>query len=101
MAFAVINAISADSEAHQKNLIYKDSSEENPSDFRCTFPLFQDKADVDAWALHGGKKDDIYVYDAEGDLSTFISSSGPNIDLSTDEGYENLMFAILKAANIP
>ena len=100
IGFAVINAISADSEANQNKLIFKDYTAEEPSDVRTTFPLFQDTDDVNAWTLHDGGKDDIYVYDAEGNLSTYISSLGPNTNLSTDEGYQNLMSAILKAAGV-
>ena len=100
VAFVSVNAISADQPLYQSKLIYNDWDAAEPSDYRCTYALFQDTEDVGAWDLHDGTKDDIYVYDAEGNLSDFIPSSGPNTNLSTDEGYENLTLAILKAAGM-
>ena len=82
-AFVSINAFSGLN--HQENLIAK-----------CTFPLFQDTEEVDAWGLHDGKKDDIYIYDAAGKLAAFLPINGSiETNLSTDEGYANLKNAIL------
>ena len=100
VAFVSVNAISADQPLYQSKLIFNDWDSDEPNDHRCTFPLFQDTDDVGAWDLHNGGKDDIYVYDANGNLSSFIPSSGPNTNLSTDEGYESLTLAILKASGM-
>lgn len=64
----------------------------------CSFPLFQDEAGVGAWALHGGAKDDLIVYAADGTLSAFLPYGGSvNTSLGTPEGYGNLKAAILDA----
>jgi hypothetical protein len=63
---------------------------------RCAFPLFQDLVEVDAWDLHDGHKDDIYVYDREGRLAAYLPQAGEvSMVLSTAEGYANLKSAIL------
>jgi hypothetical protein len=62
----------------------------------CGFPLFQDLVEVDAWALHDGHKDDIIIYDREGNVAVYLPRSGPvSTDLSTPIGYANLKNAIL------
>ena len=98
VAFVSVNAISAEDPLYQAKLIYQDWDEETPSEYRCTFPLFQDTEEARVWDLHGGGKDDIFIYDAEGKLSSHIASTDPNTDLSTPEGYQSLALAILKAA---
>lgn len=63
---------------------------------RCSFPLFQDLVEVDAWDLHDGHKDDIYIYDREGVLARYLPQSDElSMVLSTPEGYANLKSAIL------
>ena len=63
---------------------------------RCGFPLLQDQANIDVWALQNGKKDDMYIYDREGRLHTFLPSGGLVVtNLSSAAGYGNLMNAIL------
>lgn len=58
---------------------------------RCDFPVFQDTAEVNAWAKHGGGKDDLFVYDAHGKLAAYLPIGGSvSIVLSEDEGYSNL-----------
>ena len=98
VAFVSINAISAEEPLYQAKLIYQDWNDETPSDYRCTFPLFQDTEETRVWELHGGGKDDIFIYDAQGKLSSYIPTTAPNTDLSTPEGYQSLALAILKAA---
>ena len=39
---------------------------------KCDFPVLQDVSEVNAWSLHLGSKDDIYVYDSEGKLATYF-----------------------------
>lgn len=65
---------------------------------RCSFPLFQNLSDIGAWGMHGGAKDDFFVYDSEGKLSAYLGAHGElSINLSTAEGYGNLKVAVLDA----
>ena len=85
VAFLAVNKIGA--ESSQSGLISK-----------CTFPLFQDTSAVGAWTAHGGGKDDIYIYDAQGQLSSYLPFGGStSINLSTTTGYANVKNAILDA----
>ena len=81
--FLVVNK--QDAEPSQEKLINK-----------CAFPLFQDIAEVDVWSLHNGKKDDFYVYDAQGLLRVYLPNAGElSTNLSTAEGYANVKEAIV------
>ena len=53
---------------------------------RCSFPMLQDTTAASAWAAHGGEKDDMFVYDAEGKLRAYLSASalGSRIALTGD-----------------
>ena len=83
--FVVVNIVGA--ESTQSKLISQ-----------CDFPLFQDVSTVGAWQLHAGSKDDLYVYDADGKLTTYLPFGGQvNTFLSTPEGYANLKNAVLDA----
>ena len=83
--FAAIN--SSDAVDNQKELIDQ-----------CSFPLFQDTDEVGAWGLHRGQKDDFFIYDAAGKLTSYLPFSGTiSTDLSSIEGYKNVKEAILKA----
>ena len=63
---------------------------------RCSFPLVQDLPEVGAWDLMDGNKDDIYIYDREGNLAVYLPFHGAiETNLSTEEGYRNLLAAIL------
>ena len=85
--FVAVNGVSADKPGDQQNLID-----------RCSFPLFQDTKGVDAWGQHAGKKDDIFVYKADGSLAEFLPSGGTkNTDLSSSDGYANLKQAVIDA----
>lgn len=62
------------------------------------FPVFQDTQEVNAWELQGAGKDDIFVYDSEGILHAFLPHLGAiSVNLSTEEGYQNLKDIILDA----
>ena len=64
-------------------------------------PVFQDTSEVDAWGLHGGGKDDIFIYD-QGLLVTFLPQGGAvSIILSNATGYDNVKSAILEAIAAP
>ena len=64
----------------------------------CSFPLFQDLPEVGAWDLHGGSKDDFFVFAADGSLAAFIPIAGDvRPDLSTPEGYALVKDAALDA----
>ena len=66
----------------------------------CEFPILQDVSEVNAWSLHLGSKDDIYVYGADGKLATYFAyGGGVNISLGTTEGYNNVKDAILEAVS--
>ena len=63
-----------------------------------TLPTFQDYWGLDVWGMHGGDKDDFFIYDANGILRTYFKGySPPNSDLSTPDGYANMKEAILNA----
>ena len=67
---------------------------------KCDFPVFQDTSGVDAWGLHGGGKDDIFIYN-EGLLTSFLPMGGPVSISLTGAGYANVKNAILDALNTP
>lgn len=101
----VINKANAASENHQSALLYVLDDEnrvqiDTNGDpiYRCTFPLFQDTEETNAWELHNGKKDDFYIYDEEGVLRTYLPKSQSaqfSTNLSTDEGFGNVKRAII------
>jgi len=65
---------------------------------KCSFPLLQDSAEVNAWDLHAGKKDDIFIYDAEGKLLHHLPVNGDvNTNLSQPEGYAAVKALLLEA----
>jgi len=85
--FLSINGVSADTPEYQQNLID-----------RCSFPLFQDTDEVDGWVAHGGSKDDMYLYGADGMLALELPAGGElSTNLSTEEGYQNVKQAIIDA----
>ena len=82
-----VNAVSADKEPYQQNLIDN-----------CSYPLLQDKEEVDVWGLHEGDKDDFYIFDADGKLVIHLPFGGAvETNLSTDEGYNSLKSLIIEA----
>jgi hypothetical protein len=71
---------------------------------RASFPLLQDTAEVKAWDLMNQLEplmgtDDIYIYTADGVLSSYFSyaANNPTIMLETQAGYDNVYNAILAA----
>ena len=84
VGFIVVNMVDAE-ETQQKLLD------------RASFPMVQDVADVGVWQLMAGKKDDFYVYGKDGKLARYLPISGANgsMDLSSDEGYNNLKDSVL------
>jgi hypothetical protein len=67
---------------------------------RVPFPILQDEADINAWNLFQGGKDDVFVYGPDGLLAAHTS---PRLDtpynLSEPEGYSYLRDAIVDATN--
>jgi len=62
----------------------------------CSFPLLQDTEEVDAWGVHGGGKDDFFIYGRSGTLQRFLPFGGAvNTNLLSEEGYNALKFEIL------
>ena len=71
---------------------------------KCDFPVFQDTSAVNAWAQHDGGKDDMYIYDKEGNLAAFlpISSFGAtSTNLGTPGGYAYVKNAVLDTLDTP
>lgn len=92
----ILHGATADKDEDRAALIYMDPSAQEKM-YRTTLPIFQDKESVDAWGLHGGVKDDLFVYDAQGRLFKHMRPAD-GTDLSTDAGYANLKQAIEDAA---
>ena len=64
----------------------------------CAFPLLQDTDAVNAWALMGGKKDDMLIYGADGTLVDYLPNGGDRVtNLSMHEGYDTVKAAIIAA----
>ena len=64
----------------------------------CRFPVLQDTDAVGLWTTMGGGKDDLYVFNAEGRLATYLPAKGEtSTNLSTDEGYAAVKAAISDA----
>ena len=58
---------------------------------RFTGPLLQDTAEVGAWTLLGGKKDDFFFYDSTGSLVAYLPIDGTvSINMQTIDGYANV-----------
>ena len=59
---------------------------------RVSLPLLQDIPEVDAFALHGGAKDDLFIYRSDGTLQVYLPNyMGPiSVDLTTQDGYEGV-----------
>ena len=66
----------------------------------CEHPVFQDTMQVDAWGLHGGTKDDIFIYES-GALMTFLPQGGAVSISLGGPGYANVKNAILDAIAAP
>jgi hypothetical protein len=83
--FAAINIQGA--ESTQDNLVSK-----------ATYPLFQDTAAVDAWALHGGSKDDLYIYAPDGTLFAYLPYGGDvDTNLSNPTTYAAILDLVIAA----
>ncbi len=66
----------------------------------CSFPVFQDTAEVNAWAQHAGKKDDMYIYRSDHTLHAHLTLGGPvsiAMQPAGGVGYENVKAVILEA----
>lgn len=65
---------------------------------RCSFPLFQDTKEIDAFKQHRGRKDDYFIYNERGELTDYFPYLGDRkSDLTSPEGYENIKKALLRA----
>ena len=74
----------------------KDSQDEFIS--RCSFPLFQDTKEIDAFSKHQGGKDDYYIYNERGELTDYFPFLDErNSDLTDPQGYENVKQSLLKS----
>src|SRR5688572_6846454 len=63
----------------------------------CTFPVFQDDAATGAWAMHGGGRDDLFVYSSGATLVQFFDfpSGEPSGNPTSAEGRANLRSALM------
>ena len=71
---------------------------------KCDFPVFQDTTAVNAWAMHAGKKDDMYIYDKQGNLAVFlpVSFSGDKpTNLGSGAGYTYVKDTITSIVGVP
>ena len=83
--FVVVNDVSANSASDQKQLTD-----------RCSFPLLQDRSDVQAWKQHFGGKDDFYIYDSQGKLVHYLPYGGTvDTNLSDQNVYNAIKQMIL------
>lgn len=63
---------------------------------KCRFPVLQDTEGVGLWDLMGGGKDDLYIFDARGELAHYLPAKGEiGTNLSTPEDYAALKAAII------
>ena len=100
--FVTINKDNATEETHRDWMLYHHDQEgnriydeEGNSMFRFTFPIFQDTPEDAVWAMHGGNKDDFYIYNANGKLALYLPAGGDiSTRLSNDTGYANLKNAV-------
>ena len=101
--FVTVNKDNAADQEYRNWMLYEHDDEGNQifdelgnAIFRCTFPLFQDTEQDGVWGLHGGNKDDFYIYDTNGALALYLPA-GADIStrLSTTVGYDNLKNALL------
>ena len=87
-------------------VIINQASENPPIQFltdRCNFPILQDEADVNAWGLPNGRKDDFYFYDSDGVLKHFLPANGDVVLTSYEDppveptsGYLNVKNTVLE-----
>lgn len=83
-------AINLDSQAERSEMLTD----------RCSFPVLQDTESDDVWGMYQGRKDDIYIYGADGTLHSFFRSGEElSLILSTEEGYANVRDALRDAAS--
>lgn len=59
---------------------------------RFSGPLLQDTAEIGAWSLMGGQKDDFFFYDSAGTLVAYlpITDEEVSINMQTAPGYANV-----------
>jgi hypothetical protein len=65
----------------------------------CSFPVFQDEAAIDAWGLHGGGLDDIFIYRSDAALVAYYDlPADPEGSPASEAGRANLRSALLSGA---
>lgn len=79
--FVVLHGESANNADDQKGMLFL----EDGTTPRHGMITFQDVASVDAWGLHGGKKDDFFIYGPDGTLERHLPG-GQETNLSTAKG---------------
>ena len=62
----------------------------------CSYPQLQDTEELALWKRLGGGKDDFYIFDAEGELQTYLRFHGSvSTTLAEPEDYQHVKDAIL------
>lgn len=97
----IVHGKSANAKKDQDAMLYmteadgsiKTDDQGNPIS-RCTMPVFQDTEAADVWGKHEGGKDDFYIYNTLGQLTTYMKG-GKN--LADDAGYAEVKKAIMDA----
>jgi Fe-S cluster biogenesis protein NfuA len=66
----------------------------------CSFPVFQDDEATNAWALHGGGRDDVFIYTGDAALVAYYDlPADPNGNPASETGRANLKAALLSGAS--
>lgn len=81
VTFVVLHGESANNADDQKGMLYL----EDGTTPRHGMITFQDVTGVNAWGLHGGKKDDFFIYGPDGKLERYLPG-GQQTNLSMAEG---------------
>lgn len=97
----IVHGKSANTKKDQDAMLYMTEADgsvmkdgqDNPIS-RCTMPVFQDTDADDVWGKHEGGKDDFYIYNTLGQLTTYMKG-GKN--LSEEAGYAEVKKAIKDA----
>jgi thiol-disulfide isomerase/thioredoxin len=91
MVFVIVHGASANTDADRSALL--EVEEGVP---RHGMIMFQDTDQVNAWGQHGGSKDDFYIYNAQGILSSYLEG-GSMTNLATEPGKQLVRDALLAA----
>lgn len=92
VVFVVVHGANANNDEDRNALL----TLEDQITARHNMIMFQDTEQVNAWGLHGGSKDDFYIYAPDGALSSYLQG-GVQTNLATPEGRAFVREALLVA----